>query len=104
VDQAAPGSGAGIAPVTLPSLRITVWRGTGCDDVRLRTAVHVYGAVAPLTGQTHYHISPSLSQGAFAHFLQRLLRYYRGKQLLVSYNGAEQHKGSPITTAVRDAE
>jgi len=68
------------------------------------TKVHVYGAVAPLTGRTHYHISPTLGKGAFAHFLQHVLRYYRGKRLLVIHDGAEQHKGPPIATVLRDAE
>jgi hypothetical protein len=30
------------------------------------TKVHVYGAVAPLTGRTHDHISPELGNGEFA--------------------------------------
>ena len=68
------------------------------------TKVHVYGAVAPLTGQTHHHISPILGKGEFAYFLRHLLRYYGGKRLLVIHDGAEQHKGAPITTALKDAE
>jgi hypothetical protein len=39
---------------------------TGDDHTR----VHVYGAVAPLTGRTHYHVSPMLGQEEFAQFLQ----------------------------------
>jgi hypothetical protein len=33
------------------------------------TKVHVYGAVAPLPGRTHYHISSVLGKGEFAQFL-----------------------------------
>jgi transposase len=66
--------------------------------------VHVYGAVAPLTGQTHHHISPILGKGAFAYVLRHLLRYYGGKRLRVIHDGAEQHKGAPSTTALKDAE
>jgi hypothetical protein len=32
---------------------------TGDDHAK----VHVYGAVAPLTGRTHYHIRPRVGQG-----------------------------------------
>jgi hypothetical protein len=35
--------------------------------------VHVYGAVAPLTGQTHDPSSPEWGQGEFAPFLAHLL-------------------------------
>jgi transposase len=44
-----------------------------------------------------------LGKGACAYFLQHLLRYYGGKRLLVIHDGAEQHKGAPITTALKDA-
>ena len=47
------------------------------------TKVHVYGAVAPLTGRTHYHISPELGKEEFAQFLEHLLAYYPDKRLLV---------------------
>lgn len=39
------------------------------------TTVQVYGAVAPLSGQTHYRIHPTLSTGNFATFLRQLERY-----------------------------
>ena len=42
---------------------------TGDDHAK----VHVYGAVAPLTGRTHDHISPTLGKQEFAHFLHHLL-------------------------------
>jgi transposase len=57
-----------------------------------------------LTGRTHHHISPKLGKEAFARFLRRLLRYYRGKRLLVIHDRAAQHKGRPIDTVVQDAE
>jgi hypothetical protein len=53
--------------------------------------VHVYGTVAPLTGRTHHHINRTLSREAFARFLRRLLRYYRGTRLLVIHDRAAQH-------------
>jgi hypothetical protein len=39
------------------------------------TKVHVYGAVAPLTGRTHPHVSPVLGRGELAPFLRHLLLY-----------------------------
>jgi transposase len=68
------------------------------------TKVHVYGAVAPLTGRTHYHISPTLSKGEFATFLRQLGRYYPGRQLLLIHDRAEQHRGHAVERAVREAE
>jgi hypothetical protein len=67
------------------------------------TKVHVYGAVAPLTGRTHYHISPVLGKGEFAQFLQHLLRYHPGKRLLVIHDRGEQHKGAPVEAIIREA-
>jgi DDE superfamily endonuclease len=67
------------------------------------TKVHVYGAVAPLTGQTHYHISAELGKGEFVAFLQHLLGYYRGQHLLVIHDRGEQHKGPPVEAIMRDA-
>jgi transposase len=67
------------------------------------TKVHVYGAVAPLTGRTHYHISPELGKAEFATFLQHLLAYYRGKRLLVIQDRGEQHKGAPVEAMGREA-
>lgn len=62
------------------------------------TKVHIYGAVAPLTGRTHYHIGQRLGKGEFATFLQQLLRYYGEKELVVIHDRAEQHKGTPVET------
>jgi transposase len=67
------------------------------------TKVHVYGAVAPLTGRTHYHISPALAKGEFAQFLQHLLAYYPRKRLLVIHDRGEQHKGAPVEAAIQEA-
>jgi hypothetical protein len=67
------------------------------------TKVHVYGAVAPLTGRTHYHVSPTLGKGEFATFLQHLLAYYPEKRLLVIHDRGEQHKGAPVEAIIRDA-
>jgi transposase len=68
------------------------------------TKVPVYGAVAPLTGRTHYHISRELSQREFAPFLQHLLVYHPGKQLLVIHDRGEQHKGAPVDAGIREAK
>jgi transposase len=67
------------------------------------TKVHVYGAVAPLTGRTHYHVSPKLGQEEFAHFLRHLLVCYPGNQLLVIHDRGTQHKGGQIEAVVREA-
>jgi hypothetical protein len=68
------------------------------------TKVQVYGAVAPLTGQTHYRISPTLGNGEFAMVLRHLERYYQGKCLLIIHDRAAQHRGQAVDTAVREAE
>jgi DDE superfamily endonuclease/Winged helix-turn helix len=68
------------------------------------TQVHVYGAVAPLTGRTHYHISPELGRGEFAQFLAHLLAYHPGKRLLVIHDRGEQHRGAPVDAVVREAQ
>jgi DDE superfamily endonuclease len=68
------------------------------------TKGHGYGAIAPLTGRTHYHISPALGQGEFAQFLQHLLAYHPGKQLLVIHDRGEQHQGAPVDAVVREAK
>jgi transposase len=67
------------------------------------TQVHVYGAVAPLSGRTHYHISSELGKEEFAQFLRHLLAYHPGKQLLVIHDRGEQHKGAPVEAIVREA-
>ena len=73
---------------------------TGDDQ----TTVQVYGAVAPLTGQPHDHISPELGQGEFAPCLEHLLVYHPGKRLLVIHDRGAQHKGAPVEAIVRDAK
>lgn len=73
---------------------------TGDDHAK----VHVDGAVAPLTGRTHYQISPALGKGEFARFLQHLMVYYPGKRLLVIHDRGEQHKGAPVDAVVREAQ
>jgi transposase len=72
---------------------------TGDDHTR----VHVYGAVAPLTGRTHYHVSPTLGQEEFAQFLRHLLAYHPGKRLLVIHDRGAQHKGTRIEEVIREA-
>ena len=72
---------------------------TGDDHAK----VHVYGAVAPLTGRTHYHISRELGNEEFAQFLQHLLTCYPGKRLLVIHDRGAQHKGACIEEVVRTA-
>jgi transposase len=67
------------------------------------TKVPVYGAVAPLTGRTHDHVSPVLGKGAFAQFLRHLLLYYPRKRLLVIHDRGAQHKGAPVEAVVREA-
>src|SRR5688572_24747283 len=57
------------------------------------TKVQVYGAVAPLTGRTHYHVSPKLGKGEFAKFLQHLMAYYPSKRLLVIHDRGAHHQG-----------
>jgi transposase len=73
---------------------------TGDDHAK----VHVYGAVAPLTGRTHDPISPALGKGEFARFLQHLMADYPGKRLLVMHDRGEQHKGAPVDAVVREAQ
>ena len=68
------------------------------------TKVQVYGAVAPLTGRTHYRISATLSKGHFATFLRQLERYYRGKHVLIVHDRAEQHRGPVVDMVVQEAE
>ena len=55
------------------------------------TKVHIYAAVSPLTGHTHYHISQELGREEFATFLRHLLVYDREKRLLVIHDRAQQH-------------
>jgi transposase len=67
------------------------------------TKVHVYGAVSPLTGRTHYHLSPELGKEDFAQFLQHLLAYYPRRRLLVIHDRGEQHKGASVEAVIREA-
>lgn len=66
--------------------------------------MHVYGAVAPLTGRTHYHVSSTLGNREFANFLQHLSAYYPGKRLLVIHDRGAQHHGAAIEDVVREAK
>jgi Winged helix-turn helix len=68
------------------------------------TKGQVYGAVAPLTGRTHYPISPALGKGEFAQFLAHLLTDHPGKRLLVVHDRGEQHKGAPVEAVVQEAQ
>jgi transposase len=67
------------------------------------TKVQVYGAVAPLTGRTHYHVSPELGKAEFAKFLQHPMAYYPGKRLLVVHDRGAHHQGAAIEEVVREA-
>jgi hypothetical protein len=73
---------------------------TGDDQAK----VHVDGAVAPLTGRTHDHSSPTLGKEAFAPFLQPLLVDHPGQRLLVIHDRGEQPQGAPVEARVRDAQ
>jgi DDE superfamily endonuclease/Winged helix-turn helix len=66
--------------------------------------VPVYGAVAPLTGRTHDHISSELGQGEFAQFWQHWLVYHPGTRLVVIHDRGEQHRGAPVAAVVREAQ
>src|SRR5688572_1851999 len=67
------------------------------------TKVHVYGAVAPLTGRTHDHVSPRLGKGECAIFLPHLLAYDPEQRLLVIHDRGAQHTGAPVEAILRDA-
>lgn len=69
----------------------------------IHSKVHVYGAVAPLSGRTHYHLSPELGQAEFAQFLRHLLAYHPGKRLLIIHDRGAQHKGAAVEEVVREA-
>jgi hypothetical protein len=68
------------------------------------TKMHVYGAVAPLTGRTHYHISSELGTGEFVKFLRHLLASYPGRRLLVIHDRGAQHKGAAIEEIIQEAD
>ena len=67
------------------------------------TQGQVSGAVAPLTGRTHYHVSPELGRTELAPFLQHSWTYDPGKRLLVIHDRAGQPSGAPVDTIVREA-
>jgi hypothetical protein len=67
------------------------------------TKVHVYGAVAPLTGRTPSHIGAVLGKGELVKFVRHLVTSYRGKRLLVIHDRAEQHKGQPVAELLQAA-
>jgi hypothetical protein len=75
--------------------------GSTSDDY---TKVHVDGAVAPLTGRPHDHLSPELSRGELAAFLRQLLTRDPETQLLVIHDRAGEHHGTPVDAVVRDAK
>jgi Winged helix-turn helix len=55
---------------------------TGDDHAKM----HAYGAVAPLTGRTHEHLSRELGRGEFGAFLRQLLTHYPERRLLVIHD------------------
>jgi hypothetical protein len=59
--------------------------------------------VAPLSGRTHYHLSPELGQPEFAQFLRHLLAYHTGKQPSIIHDRGAQHKGAAVEEVVREA-
>lgn len=59
--------------------------------------------MAPLTGQTHYHISSEVGKEEFAPCPQHLVAYYPRQRLLVIHDRGEQHKGAPIEAIIREA-
>jgi transposase len=67
------------------------------------TTVQVDGAVAPLTGRTHDHLSAELGKGECAPFLQHLSVYYPRKRLLVIHDRGEPQKGAPVAAILREA-
>jgi DDE superfamily endonuclease len=69
----------------------------------IHATVHVYDAVAPLPGRTHYHLSGELGHEEFAQFLWHLSAYHPGKRLLVIHDRGAQHKGAAVEEIVREA-
>jgi DDE superfamily endonuclease/Winged helix-turn helix len=69
----------------------------------IHTNVHVYGAVAPLSGRTHDHLSPELGHAELAQVLRHLLAYHPGKRLLIIHDRGAQHKGAAVEEVVREA-
>jgi transposase len=73
-------------------------------SMRRRCAAgQVYGAVAPLTGRTHDHVSPNLAKEEFANFLRQLVAYDPGKGLLVIHDRGAHHRGAAVEEVVREA-
>jgi hypothetical protein len=68
------------------------------------TKVHVYGAVAPLTGRTHDPISSEWGKQEFAQFLEHLLADHPNKRLLVIHDRGAQHQGAPVEAVVQRAQ
>jgi putative transposase len=90
-----------------PTLTAQWCRGEAVPEIPTgddHTKVHVYGAVAPLTGRTHYRISSKLSKGEFASFLRQLLRDYRDQQVVVIHDRAEQHRGAAVERVLEEGE
>jgi hypothetical protein len=69
----------------------------------IHATVHVYDAVAPLPGRTHYHLSGELGHEEFAQFLWHLSAYHPGKRLLVIHDRGAQHKGAAVEEVVHEA-
>jgi hypothetical protein len=67
------------------------------------TKVHIYGAVAPRIGGTHYHASPVLGLEECAQSLRHLLVYDPGKRPLVIQDRGAQRKGTGVAEVVREA-
>ena len=92
--------------------RHPTWSARWClvDDIPdvptgdAHTKVQVYGAVSPLTGQTHYRIRPTLSKGQFASFRKQLGRYYRDKEVLIIHDRAPHLWGRVIDQVVQDSQ
>ena len=67
------------------------------------TKVQVYGAVAPPTGRTHYHVSPTWGKAEVAKFLRQLMADDPGKRLLVIHDRGAHHQGAAIAEVVCEA-
>jgi hypothetical protein len=65
--------------------------------------VHGYGAVAPLTGRPHAHLSPQLGQEACAPCLPHWLACHPGKRRVVMHDRRAQQKGTGLAEVVREA-
>jgi hypothetical protein len=72
---------------------------TGADQTRGQ----VDGAVAPLTGRTHDHVSPTVGKGECATFRPRLLAYSPAQRLRLIHDRGEQPQGAPVEALSRGA-